>query len=110
MKKLLAFNIGDRFLLANKGIEDVFPDLGTLISTILPNVYILAGVILFVLLLFGGFSFIMGAGGGNPDQANRGKQAIGAAVAGFGLIFASYWIIQIIQALIGIRILDPVFD
>ena len=82
----------------------VFPTVGSLISTILPNVYILAGLILFILLLFGGFSFIMGAGGGNPEQANKGKQAIGGAVAGFGLIFASYWVIQIIEYLTGIEI------
>jgi hypothetical protein len=100
-------NIGREFKLGGRSIVYVFPTLGSLISTILPNVYILAGLILFVLLLFGGFSFIMGAGGGNPEQANRGKQAIVAAVVGFGLIFASYWIVQIIQAVTGIDILNP---
>jgi hypothetical protein len=110
MGKKLAFDIGEQFRLrVGVSVKDVYPDLGTLISSILPNVYILAGLILFVLLLFGGFSFIMGAGGGNPDQANKGKQAIGAAVAGFGLIFASYWIMQIIKKLTGIDFLNTTF-
>ncbi len=111
MGKTLAFDIGEQFRLQGGfAVKDVYPDLGTFISTILPNIYLLAGLILFILLLFGGFAIIMGAQGGNPEQVGKGKNAVGAALAGFFLIFASYWIIQIIQALVGIKILNPVFD
>lgn len=127
MIEILAFDIGKEFKLGERVIgrceyidvafspepvrvcTGIFPTLGHLISAILPNVYILAGIILFILLLFGGFGIIMGAGGGNPEQANKGKQAVTAALLGFGLIFASYWIIQIIQRLTGISILNPSF-
>lgn len=108
MEKVLAFDIGETFLLGGSTpIGDIFPDLGTLISILLFNAYILAGIILFILLLFGGFGIIMGAGGGNPEQINKGKQALTAALLGFGLVFASYWVIQIIQWLTGINILNP---
>lgn len=103
-------NIGEAFKLGKgRSIAVVFPTLGSLISTLLPNIYLLAGLILFVLLLFGGFGIIMGAGGGNPEQANKGKNAVSAALVGFGLIFASYWIIQIIEKLTGIDIFNPKF-
>ena len=49
---------------------------------------------------------VMGAGRDNPEQAAKGKQAATAAVIGFIIIFASYWIIQLIQLLTGITILQ----
>lgn len=104
MGKIFAFDIGEQFKFGEATIGGVFPTPGALISTILPNIYILAGLLLFGLLLFGGFGIIMGAGGGNPEQVGQGKKAVTAAVIGFLLIFASYWIIQIIEVLTGIEI------
>jgi len=102
MGKAFAVDIGKEF-------KVVFETPGELISTLLPSIYILAGIILFILLLFGGFGIIVGAGGGEPEKAGQGKKAVTAAVIGFALIFASYWIIQIIQALTGIKIFNPLF-
>lgn len=79
-----------------------------LISIILKNVYVAAGLFLFVLLLFGGVSIILGAGGGDPKKAGQGQKAITAALTGFLIIFASFWIIQIIQFITGIDILNPI--
>ena len=107
MDQALAFRISTEFNLGDKPLTTVFSSPGALISALLPNLYILAGLILFILLLFGGFGIIMGAQGGNPEQAGKGKNAITAALLGFGLIFASYWIIQIIQWITGINILNP---
>lgn len=127
MGKAFAFDIGEQFKFGEKTLgkcenvqiptsnepvrvcSGLFPTLGNLISTILPSIYILAGLILFILLLFGGFGIIMGAQGGNPEQVGKGKNAVGAALAGFFLIFASYWIIQIIEKLTGIDILNTTF-
>ncbi len=107
MDQALAFRISEQFNLGDKPLTTVFASPGALISTLLPNLYILAGLILFVFLLFGGFGIIMGAQGGNPDQVGKGKNAITTALIGFGLVFASYWIIQIIQWITGINILNP---
>lgn len=82
-----------------------FPTFGALVSVLLPNLYILAGLVFLFLLIFGGFSLIMGAGGGDPQQAERGKKAVTAAVVGFILIFISWWIIQIIETITGLEIL-----
>lgn len=88
------------------GTAKGFASIGEIISNILPNIYILAGVILFVLLIVGGFGVIMGAGEQNPERAKKGKQAITAALIGFAVIFCSYWIIRIIEIMTGINILN----
>lgn len=97
-------NIGTTFLPALK-----FQTFGDLIGVILPNLYILAGIVFFFLLIFGGLSLIMAAGNGNPQQAEKGKNAATMAVAGFLVIFVSYWIIQIIEAITGIKIFNSPF-
>ncbi|MDP3955109.1 MAG: hypothetical protein Q8Q15_01970 [bacterium] len=94
-----AVNIGDIYEPAK-----TFPTVGSLISVLLPNVFILAGVVFFLLLIFGGFGLIMGAGGGDPQKTGQGKQAITAAVIGFLVIFLSYWIIKIIEVVTGLKI------
>ena len=113
VKSIFAFNIGDQFWVRpNQGIagaEGFKEGIGGIISTLLQNVYVLAGILLFILLIVGGLSFIMGAGEDNPEKAKRGKQAITAALIGFVIIFCSYWIIKIIEIMTGVSILNPGF-
>lgn len=109
MKNLLAqVNIDDElFLNKTTPIGEVpeYQTLGGIVSVILRNVYILAGILLFFLLLFGGLGVIMGAGQGDPKKTGQGQQAVTSALIGFLVIFASYWIIQIIQTVTGLNIL-----
>jgi hypothetical protein len=102
----LAFNIGNEFLLQNgTPVNSKFGSLGSLISTILPNIFIISGLILLFLLIFGGFTIITSSG--DPKQADQGKQTITGAIIGFVIIFISYWIVQIIQIITGVPILNP---
>jgi hypothetical protein len=75
-----------------------------IINAILPNIYIVSGVILFIYLIFGGFMFI--ASGDNPNKADTGKKAMSNAIIGFAIIFVSYWLIQAIEYLTGIPIMS----
>lgn len=102
----LAFDIGEALFEEHAGLSPK-TTLGEIISNILPNIYILAGVILFFLLIGGGLMFIFSAGQENPEGAAKGKKAITAALVGFLIIFASYWIIQIVEVITGIDILKP---
>lgn len=101
---LAQVDIGEKFDFGGKGVDKVFPNVGTLINILLPNVYILSGVLLLILLIFGGFTIIVNAGK-NPQEMAKGNQALTSALIGFIIIFASYWIIQIIQHITGINIL-----
>lgn len=103
----LAFDIGEALeIKPGVGVSSL-GTLGDIISNLLPNIYLLAGVILFFLLIGGGLMFILSAGQENPEGASKGKQAITAALIGFLIIFASYWIIEIIEHITGVGILIP---
>ncbi|MBI4029507.1 MAG: hypothetical protein HY376_04050 [Candidatus Blackburnbacteria bacterium] len=79
-------------------------DVGGLVSTVVGNLYLIAGIIVFILFLWGGFEYIRGAGSDDRDAIGRGKKVIFSAITGFLIIFVSYWIIQLVEALTNIKI------
>jgi len=109
VKEGLAFNIGDQFWLkTNEGIKNTYSeitDFSKLFSSLLFNIYVLAGVILLFLLIGGGLTIIISAGQNNPENASKGQKAITAAIIGFLVIFASYWIIKIVETITGLKII-----
>jgi len=80
--------------------------LGDLVSVLLSNAFVLAGIILLFIFVAGGLSMVIGAGQDSPEKASKGKQATTSAVIGFIIIFVSYWIIKIVEILTEIDILD----
>lgn len=78
---------------------------GPLVQGLVRNAFVLASVIFFILLIFGGFQVIVAAG--DAKKAEQGKSAITGAVIGLLIIFGSFWIVQIIQVVTGINILSP---
>lgn len=77
---------------------------GAVVSVIVKNAFMLAGVISFILLIFGGFQVIVSAG--DAKKSEQGKAAMTGAVSGLLLVFGSYLIVQIIHVLTGIDILN----
>ncbi|MCL4360417.1 hypothetical protein M1555_04180 [Patescibacteria group bacterium] len=84
-----------------------FSNFGDLVSVIVKNAYVLAGVLSFLLLVFGAFGFIMGAGGGDSKKMEEAKQTLTWAVVGLLLVIGSYWIILILSKITGYNILSP---
>lgn len=85
-----------------------FTDIGSLISTLLPNLLILAGVIFFILILAGGLGMIIGAGGeSSPQAAAKSKAAVTYAVVGFLLVVSAYFILQAVGVITGINFAQP---
>jgi hypothetical protein len=76
-----------------------------IIGSLLPLLFVLAGIILLFMLIFGGFTLLTAAT--NPDRAQKGKQILTMALGGFLLIFTSIWIAQIIGFVFGIKIFEP---
>ena len=74
-----------------------------IINAILKYVFVLTGLILFGMLIMGGFQML--ASGGNPKAAEAGKARLTSALFGFLIIFAAYWITQIVSIIFGINIL-----
>ncbi len=82
-----------------------FDQLGSIVSVIVQNAFVLAGIIAFVLLIFGGIGVIVSAGSGDTKKLEEGKKAMTGAVAGLLIIVASFWILQLVETLTGITLL-----
>lgn len=78
---------------------------GMLITAIVKNSFVLAGIISFILLIFGGFNVIVAAG--DEKKAQQGKAAITGAVTGLLLVLGSFWLVQIIEVITGLKLLSP---
>lgn len=96
-----AIDIGDKL---GSNIKTNYPNIGALISIILKNGLTIAGVILLALILFGGVSYIAAAGQADQKKIAAATDTLTSAAIGFLVIFASYFIIQIIQVITGLKI------
>ena len=76
---------------------------GAVISAALPYLFIIGGLILFAMLLMGGFDIMTSLG--SEEKTKSGYEKIKNALIGFLLLFASYWLAQIAQILFKIQIL-----
>lgn len=98
-------NLGDCLTLqGGASIRSEYSTVSDLFNNIVPNIYLAAGLIIFFMILFGGFMIITNAG--NADKTKEGGQIITSAIIGLLIVFASYWIIQLIQVVTGIQILN----
>lgn len=85
-----------------------FTNIGQLISVLLPNAIIAAGVIFFLLIIGGGISMIKNAGAeANPQAAAKAKAALTFSLIGFLLVVSAYFILQIVHIITGIDFLKP---
>lgn len=80
-----------------------FRDVGGLISSLIPYAMVLGGLILFGMLIMGGFEMLTSVG--NQEKTAAGAARIKNALIGFVLLFAVFWLAQIIQVLFKIQIL-----
>lgn len=78
------------------------PLVGTVISKAIPYVYIAAGLSLLLVLISGGITLMTAAG--NADKAKAGYGKISAGLIGFLIVFVSYFVVQIVQVLLGVKI------
>lgn len=76
--------------------------IGYIISAILPYIFVIAGLILFIFLIVGGFELLTSAG--NPESIKKGQEKITSALVGFIIIFLAYWLTQALEIIFGIQI------
>ena len=81
-----------------------FQTIGSIISGLFPWIFALAGLGLLFYFIMGGFELL--TSGGNPETINRGKGKITHALIGFIIIFVSFWLIQLLEVVLGIQIWD----
>ena len=76
--------------------------IGDIISALLTYIFAIAGIILFVFLILGGFELLTSAG--DPEKAKKAQGRITSALIGFLIIFLAYWLAQILEVIFGITI------
>lgn len=74
-----------------------------IINRVLIFAFPIAGLILFLMILVGGFEMISGAT--SKKSMDQGKQRITSAVIGFGILFVAYWLVKLVEAMFGVKIL-----
>ncbi len=79
-----------------KGINS----LGDLINLALSFLVPLAGVILFLIIIWGGYDVLMS--NGNAEKVQKGQQKITAGIIGFVLLTASYFIAKLLGFILGV--------
>lgn len=81
--------------------------LAEIITALLPYIYTIAGLILFLYLIIGGFQFLVSGGDQNKIQA--GKSKITNALVGFFILFLAYWIVQLVAIVLNVNKLETLF-
>lgn len=76
---------------------------GGIVSRVLEFLFPLAGLVLFIMLIWGGFEILIKSSQGTKGL-DAGKNRITAAIVGFLLLFATYWMAQIVETIFGIVI------
>lgn len=78
---------------------------GEIVSVFLGSyAFPIAGLILFIMLVWGGFEMLTGAV--SKKNVDAGKQRITSALIGFLLLFTAYWFAQILEVIFNITIVS----
>ena len=82
-------------------------DFGTMFSAILNVVMLVAAVLVFAFLIFGGIQWI--TSGGDKGKAEEARNKITAAIIGLIIVAASYAIINLVVSFLGFGSFNDVF-
>jgi len=83
-----------------KGPLEGIDNLGDLINKIVPFVMSLAGILLFFILMWGGYDYMMSQGEAAKIKSARAK--ITAGVVGFVLLMLSYLMTKLLSYIFGV--------
>lgn len=81
-----------------------FSDLEGMFSGLIGSLLSLAGIILFVMLVIGGFRYIMS--GGNPEAAAGARRTLTYAVVGLIVVAGAYLVLVIIEEITGAKVTE----
>lgn len=101
-------NLNPLIMFGNDAVQiDVLPggkvNLAGLINRALKYVFPLSGLLLFLMLVWGGFEMLTGVA--SKKNMDAGKQRVTAALIGFLLLFIAYWVAQMVEYVTGVTIL-----
>jgi len=92
-------NIGDYSIEGPTDFKFASSGIGEIVGTSLGYVFAAAGIGLLLMIISSGFTLMMSAG--DAKKAAAGKTTLTNAVIGFILVFAAFWITQILGVIFG---------
>lgn len=81
----------------SSSIAEVYNSPSVFVNLIVSNLFLIAGLIIFFMIVGAGFSYLKDSDKGKDDAKNLAT----GAVLGFLVMFAAYWIVQIVKLLTG---------
>ncbi|QQG41883.1 MAG: hypothetical protein HYV90_01060 [Candidatus Woesebacteria bacterium] len=80
-------------------------DTAKLVTLFLNTAFVISGLILLFFFIMGGIGMISSAGQSDPQKAEQAKKTVTSALIGFIIVFASYWIVQLVGNITNVPIL-----
>ena len=81
-----------------------FTDFEGMFQGVISSLLALAGIVLFVMLIIGGFKYILS--GGNPDAVASARRTMTYAIIGLVLMASAYLILFLIETITGAPVTD----
>lgn len=78
-------------------VKNVFDSTDDMLNLLVKVLFVGAGLVLFLMIISAGFAMIAG----DSKDKDKAKSTMTTAAIGFIVMFAAYWIMQIIEILIG---------
>lgn len=75
-------------------------NLSDVINIVVKNLILIAGIILFLVLVWGGYGFMVSRG--NPEKLKSARARITTGIIGFVLLIVSYLIVKLISVVFGL--------
>ena len=75
--------------------------IGTILTNLMDYVFVIAGILLLFMIIASGYTLMTSTG--NPEAIAKGKSHLTAALVGFLIVFAAFWILQIIEVFLGVE-------
>ncbi len=85
------------------GAQSDLKSLGEIVSRALTFLFPLSGIILFGIIIISGFQLLTSAG--DPKAMEKAKQRLTWGIIGFVVIFVAFWLMKVLEFLLGIKVL-----
>jgi len=84
-----------------ESVANRFPDVGTIVNTLVQPIVVIAGLIFFFTLVFNGVK--MAFNSGDQQVFENAKKYVSTSLKGLIIVFCAFWVVQIIAFLTGVN-------
>ncbi len=81
--------------------------IGDIVNVLITYLFPIAGLLLLLYLLYGGYRYLLS--GGNPKSLQEARSVITTALLGFVIVFVAFWLVQIIGIMLGLDVITSTF-